>query len=215
MKLLFTVRSCAKRRDMLAATLRSLKQRGVSKIVYVQHDDLTPNMNGVSQIDHLTDQDWIVMTEDDLEWCADPEGSIRRWLEEHARPDVTVYRFFAFDILTPYLPHCCKAPLREMKGSQAVALRAADARRFAAWARQHPLDWRPKQAPFQHEPYKGFDKLIGYWALQDRSDVPYGFVSTPFFVKHVGRDSSLYARAIHRDKQFGGTGWSYRAEVPA
>ncbi len=211
MKILFTIRSCAKRRDMLAGTLRSLK----SDVTVQVNDALTPNMNGVSQIDALTDEDWIVMSEDDLDWCADPVGSVTRWLKEHVRPEVTVYRFFAFDPLEPVSAHCSKAPLREMKGSQAVALRAADARRFAVWARQHPLDWRPKGAPFQNEPHKGFDKLIGYWALQDRSDVTYGLVSNPFFVKHMGRESSLYSRAIHRDARFAGSGWSYWSELSA
>lgn len=211
MKLLFTVRSCHRRSKVLRRTLDSF---GAHPQIQID-DAVTPNENGLRQIDRLTDEDWIVMSEDDLEWCADPEGSISRWLSEHARPEVVVYRFFAFNRLEPISAHCATAPLAEMKGSQCVALRAADAKRFAAWARQHPLDWRPTGAPFQDEPHKGFDKLIGYWALQDRPDVSYGLVSRPFFVKHVGITSSLYPRAIHRDALFGGTSWSYQSEVSA
>lgn len=187
------------------------------QVVTVSPGRRTPNQNGLAQI-ALLDQieaDWIVLSEDDLEWCADPIGSMARWLEDYAQPDVMVYRFFAFDRLTPLSAHAAKAPLREMKGSQVVAMRAGDARRFAAWARLHPLDWRPKDAPFQNQPHTGFDKLIGYWALRDRPDVTHGLVSRPFFVKHLGIQSSLHRFGAHRNVEFAGTGWSYRAEVPA
>lgn len=171
---------------------------------------LTPNENGYAPIALLDeiDADWIILSEDDLEWCPDPIGSMSRWLEQHANPDVLIYRFFAFNSLTPVSKSCAKAPLREMKGSQAVALRAEDARRFAAWAKAHPFDWRPKGAPFQHRPHDGFDKLLGYWALQDRPAVPYGLVSVPFFVKHLGVQSSLHARGLRLDAQFiGESAW--------
>jgi hypothetical protein len=174
------------------------------------------NENGIAPI-ALLDQieaDWIILSEDDLEWCADPIGSMSRWLEAYATPDVVMYRFFAFDKLTPVSAHAATAPLREQKGSQAVALRAEDARRFAAWATAHPLDWRPKGAPFQHRPQDGFDKLLGYWALQDRPSVTTGLVSRPFFVKHLGTQSSLHSRGIRMDAQFIGTGNAYAAEQP-
>ncbi len=221
MKILLTIRSCARRKDSLQRTLISLQSNfsnefdGIEGVSICLNDDLTPNQNALTQIDRLTDQDWIVMSEDDLEWCADPLGSMSRWLEDFALPDVMVYRFFAFDHLEPLSAHVGRALLREMKGSQVVALRADDARRFAAWARQHPLDWRPKGAPFQDQPHTGFDKLIGYWALQDRPAVKHGLVSRPFFVRHLGRQSSIHARAIHRDAEFAGTSWSYRSEVMA
>ena len=52
-------------------------------------NDLVRADSGIDQID----ADWIILSEDDLEWCADPLGSMARWLEAHATPDVLVYRF--------------------------------------------------------------------------------------------------------------------------
>lgn len=233
MRILFTVRTSdrAPKRNYLEATLESLRRGGVAgEDVHVFPTDpdvawlpsapmsvhaplarRRPNANGIAPIALLdqVDADWIVLSEDDLEWCADPIGSLARWLEAHATPDVMIYRFFAFDRLTPVSAHAASAPLREQKGSQAVALRSADARRFAAWATAHPLDWRPKDAPFQHRPHDGFDKLLGYWALQDRPDVTTGLVSRPFFVRHLGVQSSLHSRGIRMDAQFIGADRAY------
>jgi hypothetical protein len=236
MKLLFTMRTADRspKRNYLNATVRSLVSGGVStRDIHVfltdQNTDwlrghLTEhvklqvpttrrraNENGIAQVAALdgTDADWIVMSEDDLDWCADPLGSMSRWLDEHATPDVMVYRFFAFDVLTKVSEHVASAPLREMKGSQVVAMRAADARRFAAWAKAHPLDWRPKNAPYQDKPHSGFDKLIGYWALQDRPSVTHGLVSRPFFVRHIGTESSLHSRGRRMDAHFIGSGKAY------
>jgi hypothetical protein len=169
------------------------------------------NENGIRPITLLDaiDADWIILSEDDLEWCADPIGSMARWLETFQRPDVVMYRFFSFDRLTQVSAHAVTAPLCEQKGSQAVALRASDARRFAAWSEAHPLDWRPKGAPYQNRPHDGFDKLLGYWALQDRPSMMTGLVSRPFFVKHLGVHSSLHGRGVTKDAQFIGAGRSY------
>lgn len=163
--------------------------------VHVPTARRTANMNGVALVDVLEQYpaDWIVLSEDDLEWCDRPLETVADWLAMHEDPDVLVYRFFAFDRLKFQRSRAACAPLREQKGSQAVALRANDARRFAAWARAHVLDWRPKGAPFQDRPHDGFDKLIGYWALQEQTPAPYGLVSQPFLVRHIGKESSLHA----------------------
>lgn len=233
MKLLFTMRTSdrAPKQNYLAATLDSLRRGGVAgSDVHVFPTDpdvawLPPapmtvhaplgrrraNANGIAPIALLDqiDADWIVLSEDDLEWCADPIGSMTRWLEAHATTDVIMYRFFAFDRLAPVSAHAGTAPLREQRGSQVVALRSEDARRFAAWATAHPLDWRPKSAPFQHRPHDGFDKLLGYWALQDRPAVTTGLVSRPFFVKHLGVQSSLHSRGVQMNAQFIGVDRAY------
>lgn len=226
MKVLFTMRTADRspKPNYLGATVRSLVAGGMdgSDIhifqtspgfdwrslafahFHVPSHRLTPNQNGIAPIALLDeiDADWIILSEDDLEWCPDPIGSMSRWIERHASPDVLMYRFFAFDQLTRIGPAVARAPLREQKGSQAVALRADDARRFAAWATAHPRDWRPPGAPFQNRPDDGFDKLLGYWALQENPAVPYGLISQPFFVKHLGVQSSLHSRGVRMDKQF-------------
>jgi hypothetical protein len=241
MKLLFTIRTADRspKPNYLAATLASLSRGGVaysdihvfptnpeigwllksSTGMYLHPTSVsrTANENGIAPIALLDeiDADWIILSEDDLEWCADPIGSMSRWLQANATPNVMVYRFFAFDVLTAVSPHAASAPLREMKGSQVVAMRAADARRFAAWATAHPLDWRPKNAPFQDKPHSGFDKLIGYWALQDRPSVTTGLVSRPFLVRHAGVESSLHRRGRRMDKHFIGASNAYGQRVQA
>lgn len=241
MKLLFTIRTADRspKPNYIGATIASLRCHGVvgsdihvfptdpditwlsqevpswSTTRHVPRTRLTANENGIAPIALLDqiDADWIILSEDDLEWCADPIGSMSRWLDAYATPDVVMYRFFAFDRLTKVSAHAATAPLREQRGSQVVALRAADARRFAAWATAHPLDWRPKGAPFQDRPHDGFDKLLGYWALQDRPSMTTGLVSRPFLVKHLGVQSSLHSRGIRMDAQFIGPGQSWAQTV--
>jgi hypothetical protein len=234
MKILFTMRTSDRspKTNYLFRTLASLRDAGMAPedvhvfptspdVGWLRHapplmtlhaplERRTANQNGIAPIALLDqiDADWIVLSEDDLEWCPDPIGSMARWLATYATERIMVYRFFAFDRLTPVNADAGYAPLREQKGSQVVAMRANDARRFAAWAKVHPTDWRPKDAPFQHRPHDGFDKLLGYWALQERPETPIGLVSQPFFVKHLGVQSSLHGRGIQKDKQFiGAQAW--------
>lgn len=233
-KLLLTIRTAnrAPKRNYLDQTVLGLMAKGVSDFhifatdpdvswlpawlegdrrVHVPDRRLTPNQNGLAPIALLDDieADWIILSEDDVFWCADPVGSMARWLSQHARPDVVVYRFFAFDHLHAEGLHVASAPLREQKGSQVIALRAADAKRLATWAKAHPLDWRPRTAPFRHRPHDGFDKLVGYWALQDTPETTYGLVSRPFFVDHIGVESSLHAYGKQLRNTFAGDSWSY------
>lgn len=187
--------------------------------VHLPDHRCAPNENGIRQVQALNevDAEWIALCEDDLQTCADPVGSMARWLEDQARPDVAVYRFFALP-KTPVMTQIDGAdftPLREMRGSQAIVLRAADARDFAAWATAHPRDWRPTDAPFQDRPDRGFDKLVGYWALQRYPKQPLGMVSRPMLVRHVGIESALYSRGLHNDAAFAGTAYRYSREVLA
>lgn len=225
--LLFTIRTAnrAPKTNYLGRTIQNLISSGVApEEIHVFPTDpdcqwmpplpgvsihppvwrLTPNQNGCAPITWLEQlpADWIVLSEDDLEWCDRPIETMATWLTTYAQPDVSVYRFFAFDPLQRRGAHVASAPLREQKGSQVIALRAEDARRLWTWAQAHPTDWRPKNAPFQDRPHDGFDKLVGYWALQDRPSVPFGLVSRPFFVKHIGVESSLHSRGRHMDREF-------------
>lgn len=232
--LLFTIRTANRfpRRNYLGVTLNSLVGQGVppdqihvfltdpdarwlpdGPPVTVHHPGrrLTPNENALAPIALLEEipADWIILSEDDLEWCADPLGTMARWLEAYAQPDILVYRFSAFGRLTPRGAHVASASLKEQKGSQVIALRADDAKRLRAWATAHPTDWRPTGAPFQDQPHTGFDKLVGYWALQDQPSTTFGLVSQPFFVRHIGAESSLHARAITTGREFAGALWSF------
>lgn len=172
-----------------------------------------PNENGLAQVTALneTKAEWIGLFEDDLELCGDPMGSMTRWLWSHADPQWHVYRFCALPgtKTKPYRPHAVLAPLREMRGSQAIALRADDAWVFMEWAQAHPKNWRPPDAPFQDRPDRGFDKLVGYWALSQWPDQPYGLVSQPMLVRHAGRHSILHSHGVSDDRAFAGRTWQY------
>lgn len=169
----------------------------------------TPNANGIAQVEalELAPAEWLVMLEDDITVCDDFHGSVLRWLDRHATPEVHVYRFCAFG--PPQTVHRDMAvyPLREQRGSQAIALRAGEARDFAAWATSRATTWRPRRAPFQHEPTKGFDKLVGYWALDRWPSHRVGYVSHPHFVRHVGVQSGLYRHTVVNHGQFSRQAW--------
>lgn len=172
-----------------------------------------PNENGralVTVLDTVA-ADWLLMLEDDVQFCADFVGSVERWLRDHERPDVHVYRFCAFGALAKQGATFYEYPLREQRGSQAVALRAADARAFAQWAAEHHTQWRPAMAPFQNQRTNGFDKLIGYWALATWPKQKVGLVSRPQLVRHVGIVSGIHrARpSIRNDSAWAGTGYTY------
>jgi hypothetical protein len=136
--LLFTIRTAnrAPRANYLARTVQSLWSGGVPSDaihvfptdpdvswmpdlpgvhVHVPEHRRTPNMNGIAPIALLDTipADWIVLSEDDLAWCEDPLETMARWLQDHARPDVRVYRFFAFDRLSPQGAHVASVPLRD------------------------------------------------------------------------------------------------------
>jgi len=182
-------------------------------VIHAPAQARTPNENGIALVSALdsVDAEWIGLFEDDLECCSDVVGSMSRWLGHHARADVLVYRFFALPgtAIVPRGPAVGRFSLYEMRGSQAVALRAHDARAFAAWAAAHPTDWRPAGAPFQDRPTKGFDKLIGYWALQQWPGQLYGLISQPFMFSHVGRHSLLHTHGVNNVGAFAGKSWRY------
>jgi len=245
MKLLITIRTADRtpKRNYLGQTVRAFVQGGAEPgsihifptdpdvrwllyeigdspvTVHLPDKRCTPNENGIRQVEALndTEAEWIGLFEDDLELCADPVGSMVRWLADQAQPDVQVYRFFALP-RTPVakqMPHATLSPLKEMRGSQAVVLRNLDARFFAEWAKAHPHDWRPKEAPFQDRTDRGFDKLIGYWALKRWPKQPLGMVSRPMMVRHMGVESAMYSHGLQNDREFAGTNWRYQSEVSA
>lgn len=175
-----------------------------------------PNENGRAQVDVLEEcpADWLLMLEDDVEVCADFLGSVTRWLSDHAVPAVHVYRFCAFGPVLARRAGAWEYALREQRGSQAIALRADEARLFARWSAEHHTNWRPAMAPFQNQRTNGFDKLVGYWALSQwpRSDRSY--VSAPQMVRHVGMASSLHRhRPSIENPGFAGTAWRYASRV--
>jgi hypothetical protein len=226
--MLWTIRTADRspKRNYLGATVRGLLEAGVDPRdlhlfptapdirwmdrelvdlppihLHVPDARVSPNANGIRQVEALdwSDDDWLAMLEDDLVMA--PRPRLIAWLVNNTTAAIHVYRWFALPG-TPLLkvgPDAALAPLKEMRGSQAVVLRALDAWAFHDWATAHPRDWRPKGAPFQDRPDRGFDKLLGYWALQQWPDQPNGLVSVPMLVNHVGRESLLHSHGLRND----------------
>ncbi len=174
-------------------------------MIHVPDRRYNANQNGVRCIEALEwapDADWIGLFEDDLAAVA----GIPDWLEAHADPFVHVYRLFALPgtQLSKHQPGSAWARLREMRGSQAVFLRRADALNLLSWSKAKGGRFRPADAPFQDRPDRGFDKLIGYWALDRWPDQLYGLVASPMLVNHVGRESLLHTHGVSNDAQFAG-----------
>jgi hypothetical protein len=178
----------------------------------------SPNVNGVAQLGVLAiaPAAWLLMLEDDLEVCQDFAGSVVRWLTAHRRADVHVYRFCGFGSPAGRWGAGELYPLREQRGSQAIALAAADAGRLARWAAGYVdvytgelrPEWRPAGAPFRDRPAVGFDKLVGYGALAAWPADRYSVVSRPHLVRHIGRASSIAPRGfVPNDGAFAAAAW--------
>jgi SAM-dependent methyltransferase len=174
----------------------------------------TPNQNGLAQIQTIdpTSADWILLLEDDLNFCADFLGSVERWIQDWARPNRHLYRLFGFRV-TP----ARSAPgayddltLPRFAGSQAVLLRMDDAQDFLAWGQANLETW----GGFRGNAKIAFDKLLATWLHAQWPGEP-PVMSHPLFVKHVGFQSSLHPKAAVNDRLFAGAAWSYGAVARA
>lgn len=181
---------------------------GVRVSVHIPNKRLTPNENGLAQIANLDPSryDWVLLLEDDLEFCADFLGSLKRWLVAHGRADRHLFRFFAFGVPggSGRAAYDDKT-LDRYRGSQAVALRMDDALDFLAWSRANLLTW----GGFRGNAKIAFDKLLASWHQKRWPGVP-AVLSAPFLVRHIGDVSSLHPKAQRNDRMFGGAHWSYR-----
>jgi hypothetical protein len=180
---------------------------GMAVTRHVPDRRLSPNQNGLALIRVLDplQYDWVLLLEDDLEFCADFLGSVQRWLQRVARPSRHVYRLCGFRMQPPHRGVMAYDwTLYGMGGSQAVLLRMADALDFVAWADVNMAEWARPRANKE----VAFDKLISAWALHRWPDTP-GMVSHPNFVNHIGATSSLHRGTLFNADKFAGTRWSF------
>lgn len=172
--------------------------------------DLTANetaLAGLAATD-LDAYDWVLMLEDDLDFCRDFLLSVRRWLQVYARPDRNVFRFFGS--FTPHdkRVHAFEHVLTKLRASQAIALRREDAKDFLAWGWANHGTWRGS-GPLSAKPGIAFDKFVATWALSRWPGRP-GVLSWPFFVDHIGVQSSLHVTGgLIKHPGFAGRSWSY------
>ncbi len=183
---------------------------------------LPPNETGLAAMDvALTacpEAEWMLLLEDDLRFCKDFVTSVRAWIAKHSRADRNVYRFFGFSY--PGRPggkttvRAFDHPLKDLRASQAILWRRADAVAFMAWAREHALTWRGNRWPRhgQADPRIAFDKLVAEWSLKTWPGRP-GVLSWPFFVDHIGELSSLHKRGVVDHRFYAGDHWAYPPPV--
>lgn len=176
------------------------------------------NENGLACVENaLTDDaEMVVLLEDDLAFCADFLGSLSRWLDRHARPNRHVYRCFGFT--TPpkgKQPAAYDWPLAGLRASQTIILWQDEARQFLAWGRAHLKTWCPlapwgRKQPYNTDPGIAFDKFVATWALIHWPATPC-VMSHPYFVKHIGDQSTLHRIGARNDRPFAGADWRYEA----
>lgn len=182
-------------------------------MLHVPDRVLGANDNGLAQVSAglETDADWILLLEDDLSFCADFVGSVERWLARYARADRNLYRFFGFTQAPSKTTEAYDCPLKSLRASQAVALRRTDAEDFLAWGRANLRTWRksPQGGGSTADPLIAFDKFLACWSLTRWPGRP-GVISQPYFVKHIGDQSSLHRFGARNDRFYAGDRWSYR-----
>lgn len=174
----------------------------------------TPNENGLAMIASIPEPEryeWVLLLEDDLQFCRDFLGSVERWLAKFAQPHRHLYRFFGFTD-PPRKAAAYDVRLERLRASQAQAMRTPEAMQFLAWGRQHLHDWPLLTAwgrKHQQDAYRGFDKFTATFCLITWPGRP-GLASHPHFVKHIGLTSSIHQRTASADARFAGVNWSFR-----
>lgn len=175
------------------------------------------NANGLACVERALEDgaEMIVLLEDDLAFCADFVGSLSRWLDRHARRDRHVYRCFGFTTPPASKPAAYDSSLDGLRASQTVILWADEAADFLTWGRAHLKTWCPlapwgRKHPHNTDPGIAFDKFVATWALLKWPKVP-GVMSHPYFVKHIGDQSTLHRYGARNDRPFAGADWRYEA----
>jgi hypothetical protein len=172
-------------------------------ILHVPRKGLTRNQNGLALLLGLPKCDWILHLEDDLLFCDDFIGSVRRWLKRYATKARKCYSFCTFKKGPSDQVEAWDTP-RTSFGAVAVALRWTDAQDLALWVQNRIPRWRRRMPKVWR--VSGFDMMIRDWARE-----PF-LASNPSFVQHVGDESlthSFRKRPMMRSMNFAGTEWRY------
>lgn len=171
--------------------------------LHVPSRKLTRNENGHALLLGAPRSGWLLHLEDDLTFCRDFVGSVRRWLARYASDDYRCYSFCTFRGKPDGEVEAWLQP-KNSWGALAVAMRAAHAFQFAAWVSSHIASWRAGMS----EPWRvsGFDMMLRTWAGGRF------LASHPSFVQHAGDESLTHAfrnRPVTRSPFFAGKDWSY------
>jgi hypothetical protein len=188
-------------------------------IVHVPIVKRGANENGLAGIEAALqdDAEMVCLLEDDITFCADFPGSLSRWLDRAVRPGRHVYRVFGFTTPPFRKPDFYDCKLESLRASQTLILGRKDAESFVAWGRLHQADLPPlapwgRRNAYALDPTIAFDKFVATWALLTWPNVP-GVISRPYFVRHIGDESTLHKYGLRNDPGFAGDRWSYRPQA--
>jgi len=164
---------------------------------------------------------WVLVLEDDLDFCDDFLGSVARWLTDHAE---MTGRLSASDnglVIEPHLMYVFGAnysqieremargrtwwdyPAHAFYGAQALCWRRAVAAELVAWLGSDPYY---EGADGQEIRDHGHDLLLQRWGRT--KEHTHFLASAPSFVQHVGEVSGIGNR-FFRFENWPGRAWRY------
>ena len=151
---------------------------------------------------------WVLYLEDDLDVCDDFVGSVGRWLDDHARPEATIYKLAADHMVMerPSIIRCgsweCAAA--DTWSTVAMVLRADVATDVADWLAANPI--------YAHKDGRlgvAYDFELQRWAAA--RGIAKFICSAPSFVQHLGDESAIRPndRRLVRFPSWPGRSWVY------
>jgi hypothetical protein len=146
---------------------------------------------------------WVLVLEDDLDFCDDFLGSVARWLMDHAEDR---YPMYVFGASYPQVVEAILAgrtsweyPVGAFYGAQALCWKREVAEQLVQWLGPDPAMGAVKD--------RGHDLLLGRgWA--PAIGATHFLASCPSFVQHIGRQSSLDTTQFFQFP-WPGRGWCY------
>lgn len=147
---------------------------------------------------------WVLFLEDDIDVCDRFLDGVGRWLDRNASIECPLYAFgAAYDLLVPLARVGIETwdyRVSDFYGTQAIAVRCADALTMADWIDAHADD--PNRVG-------SYDILLHGWAEQ--RGIEMFKASAPSFVQHVGNDSVIAPRGtVHAFETWPGREWRYK-----
>lgn len=200
--MLTIIRTSPKRIQYCGRTIDNLiesNKTGNAEVHVVSSSSRTPNQNAMEQlrVGIKSGHEWLILMEDDLSFIADFDESVRLWLRDCEGSDSLCYPLAAaYKQVREQKGIAWKYPVELFYGTQAVAIRQAQAKSLLAF-----IEAIPKI------PSKGFDMLIKQWAEANKAK--HFLTPVPSFVQHVGVESSLHLGRYHWFGSWPGRDWSY------
>lgn len=157
---------------------------------------------------------WVLVLEDDLDFCADFLGSVARWLGEHEDPRYPMYVFGAnYEQIERRWARGATSweyPCSAFYGAQALCWRREEA--------QHLIGWLGDDPHYNGVRDHGHDLLLQRWGKErweargSGERPPFFLASCPSFVDHVGEQSGIGNR-FFRFGSWQGREWSYSGKA--